>query len=129
MEWIGIHAAELTRPYSADMLTLQAAYPWQDPEFVAAEDAEILAFHDEAREAWLDDWLADLFEPADEDELIVEYMAPPPQPQWLIDFLSDVEIAVAKVASPDYQPFQQVNNYCSLADEIGYAESVTPWLY
>lgn len=67
----------------ADMLVLQAAYPWQMPEFVAAEDADILAFHDEAREAWLDDWLADLEEP-EVDELIVEYMAPPPQPQWLM---------------------------------------------
>jgi hypothetical protein len=111
----------------ADMLTLQAAYPWQCPEFVAAEDAEIVAFHDEAREAWLDDWLADLEE--EEDELIVEYMAPPTQPQWLTDFLADVEIAVAKVASPDYQPFQRVDYYCSLADEIGYAESVTPYMF
>lgn len=59
----------------ADMLTLQVAYPWQDPEFVAAEDAEILAFHDAAREAWLDDWLADWEEEQDEDELVVEYDA------------------------------------------------------
>lgn len=120
MERVDIHA---------DMLALQAAHPWQTPDFVAAEDAEILAFHDEAREAWLDDWLVDLFEPAEGDELIVEYMAPPPQPQWLIDFLADVEIAVAKAASPDYQPFQQVNYHCPLTDEIGYAESVTPWLF
>lgn len=121
MAWVDIHA---------DMLTLQAAYPWQCPEFMAAEDAEILAFHDEAREAWLDDWLTDLKEePAEEDELVVEWVAPAEPPAWLTDFLADVEVAVAKVASPDYKPFQQVNNYCQLADEIGYAESVTPWLY
>lgn len=112
----------------ADMLTLQAAYPWQCPEFVAAEDAEIVAFHDAAREAWFDDWLADLEEP-EQDELVVEWVAPAEPPQWLTDFLADVEIAVAKVASPDYQPFRQVNYYCQLTDEIGHAESVTPWLF
>lgn len=91
----------------ADMLTLQAAYPWQCPEFVAAEDAEIVAFHDAAREAWFDDWLADLEEP-EQDELVVEYNA------------------------ADYVPFQQEPAFyadCAgtLHDEPGYYESLYPF--
>lgn len=102
----------------ADMLTLQAAYPWQYPEFVAAEDAEIVAFHDEAREAWLDDWLTDLKEePAEEDELVVE---------WVAAATSIREELV------DYVPFQQEPAFytdCAgtLHDEPGYYESLYPF--
>lgn len=92
---------------------IAALYPWESAPTVAAEDADLVAFHDEAREAWLDDWLADLFE----------------EPAWLTDWLEDVETAVATVAAPGHVPFQSTDYYCPLTDEIGYAESVTPWLF
>lgn len=81
-------------------MTTRTLYPWESAPTVAAEDAELVAFHDEAREAWLDDWLTDLFE-----EPVVE---------------------------PDYVPFQlDASEYSdcvgTLQDEIGYAESVTPF--
>ena len=87
-------------------------YPWQCPELVAAEDAEIVAFHDAAREAWLDDWLADLEEPAEEeqDELVTEWEA------------------------AAYVPFQQEPAFytdCAgtLYDEPGYYESLYPFAF
>lgn len=99
----------------ADMLTLQSAYPWQTPDLVAAEDADIVAFHDAAREAWLDDWLADLLEePAVEeaDELVTEYDA------------------------AAYVPFQQPaavyadHRYLGpLTEEPGYYETLCPYLF
>ena len=96
-----------------------ALYPWESAPLVAAEDAELLVIHDAAREAWLDDFLADL-----EEEL-----ATPAQPAWLTDWLDDVATAVATVAAEGYVPFQHTERYCQLHDEIGYAESVTPWLF
>lgn len=94
-----------------------ALYPWELPALVADEDADIVAFHDEAHEAWLDDFLADL-----EQEL-----AEPAQPAWLTDWLDDVATAIATVAAPGYVPFQHTEHCAQLADEIGYAESVTPF--
>ena len=95
-----------------------ALYPWESPTLVAAEDADLVAFHDAAREAWLDDFLAEL-----EEDLATD------QPAWLTDWLDDVATAVATVAAEGYVPFQQSEIYCQLTDEIGYAESVTPWLF
>jgi len=94
-------------------MTTQSLYPWESPALVAAEDAELVAFHDEAREAWLDDYLADLFD----------------EPAWLTDWLDDVETAVATVAAEGYVPFQHTERYAQLTDDVGYAESVTPYLF
>lgn len=91
-------------------------YPWQCPEFVGDEDAEIVAFHDAAREVWLDDWLADLEEepveeePVEEDELVLEYSA------------------------ADYVPFQlpaseYAGCYGNVTAEPGYYESLYPFAF
>lgn len=90
-----------------------AIYPWESAPAVAAEDADIVAFHDAAREAWLDDYLADLFE----------------EPAWLAEWEEDVAAAVATVAAPGYVPFQHTEHYAQLQDEIGYAESTAPYLF
>ena len=100
----------------ADMMTLQARYPWQDPEFVAAEDAEIVAFHDEAREAWLDDWLADLEEepeeeePVEEDELVLEYSA--------------ADYVPSQLPASEY-----AGCYGNVTAEPGYYESLYPFAF
>jgi len=97
---------------------IAALYPWESPALVAAEDADLVAFHAAAREAWLDDFLAEL-----EEDLATD------QPAWLTDWLDDVATAVATVAAEGYVPFQHTERYCQLSDEIGYAESVTPYLF
>lgn len=104
-------------------MTIQSLYPWESPDLVAEEDAELGALHAAAREAWLDDLFADI------DEELAEELATPVQPQWLTDWQADVAEAVATVAAPGYVPFQDAGPSCRLDDEIGYAESVTPWLY
>lgn len=81
---------------------MMSTYPWESPELVATEDAELIAIHDAAREAWLDDYLSELFE--------------------------------EPVKEPAYVPFQlDASEYAdcagTLADEIGYAESVTQYLF
>ena len=90
-----------------------ALYPWESAPLVAAEDAELVAFQDAAREAWLDDYLSELFE----------------EPAWLTDWLDDVATAVATVADPAYVPFQYTERYAQLADDVGYLESTAPYLF
>lgn len=79
-----------------------ALFPWESAELMAAEDADLVAFQDAAREAWLDDFLADLFEePAVEAAYVPFQLA----------------------------PSEYVDCQGTLTDEIGYAETVAPWLY
>lgn len=93
--------------------------PYEDVDAAVREAAADQSWHDAEYDAWLDGFLSDAYEAWLDDV----------EPAWLTDWLEDVATAIETVADPAYVPFQHAERYAQLADEIGYAESVTPYLF
>lgn len=86
-----------------------ALYPWEDEALATAEQATA---EQAAEDAEYDEWLTDV------------------QEAWLDDVLADIDV---ELDEPAYVPFQGLPDGYDygehLDDQIGYMESVAPYLF